>query len=95
MKLDMTVKVIVKLSQYILKKRLDVCGWGNGVNIEQWTENNSTDSQKWTIIKNEKGNFNIISKRQNLYLTAQNSNSSNGTKIEGHEKTEKMDKNFI
>ena len=68
------------------EKRLDVCGWGNGVNIEQWTENNSTDSQKWTIIKNEKGNFNIISKRQNLYLTAQNSNSSNGTKIEGHEK---------
>ena len=68
------------------EKRLDVCGWGNGVNIEQWTENNSTDSQKWTIIKNEKGSFNIISKRQNLYLTAQNSNSSNGTKIEGHEK---------
>ena len=68
------------------EKRLDVCGWGNGVNIEQWSENNLSDSQKWMIIKNEKGNFNIIAKRQGLYLTAHDSNLSSGTKIEGYEK---------
>ena len=68
------------------EKRLDVCGWGNGVSVEQWCKNDNTDSQQWIIIKNEKGNFNIISKRQSLYLTAHDSNLSSGTKIEGYEK---------
>ena len=67
-------------------KRLDVCGWGNGVNIEQWNENKNTDSQKWKIQKNDNGNYNIISKRQNIYLTAHNSGTTNGTNIEGYEK---------
>ena len=30
-------------------KRLDAAGWGNGVNIEQWSEKKNTDSQKWKI----------------------------------------------
>ena len=75
-------------------KRLDVCGWGNGVNIEQWTENKNTDSQKWIVYKNAEGNYNIISKRQNLYLTVHNSNYANGTNIEGYEKNNKNGQEF-
>ena len=67
-------------------KRLDAAGWGNGVNIEQWSKNTSTDSQKWMIYKNEKGNYNIICKRQNIYLTVHDSNFSNGTNLEGYQK---------
>ena len=75
-------------------KRLDVCGWENGVNIEQWTENKNTDSQKWIVYKNAEGNYNLISKRQNLYLTAHNSNYTNGTNIEGYEKNNKNGQEF-
>ena len=75
-------------------KRLDAAGWGNGVNIEQWSENKNTDSQKWAIYKNSNGNYNIISKRQNLYLTAHNSNSTNGTNIEGYEKNGEKGQEF-
>ena len=48
-------------------KRIDVAGWGNGVNIEQWGENNTSDSQQFKISKNEDETYNIIGKRQNLY----------------------------
>ena len=75
-------------------KRLDVCGWGNGVNIEQWSENKNTDSQKWIVYKNAEGNYNIISKRQNLYLTVHNSNYTNGTNIEGYEKNNRNGQEF-
>ena len=75
-------------------KRLDVCGWENGVNIEQWTENKNTDSQKWIVYKNAEGNYNLISKRQNLYLTAHNSNYTNGTNIEGYEKNNRNGQEF-
>ena len=49
-------------------KRLDVAGWGNEANVDQWQQNGGNDNQKWIIYKNSKGNYNIISKRQKLYL---------------------------
>ena len=77
------------------EKRLDMCGWGNGTNIEQWSKNPSSDSQKWKIQKNEKGNYNIISQRQGLYLTAHNSNLTDGTNIEAFEKNGGSGQEFI
>lgn len=75
-------------------KRLDVCGWGNGTNIAQWSKNPNTDSQKWKIVKNSKGNYNIISKRQGLYLTVNNSNFSDGANIEACWKNESDGQEF-
>ena len=76
-------------------KRIDIAGWGNGVNIEQWGENITSDSQKWVIKKNANGKYNIISQRGFLYLTAHNSNSSDGTNIEGFEKNGGSGQEFI
>ncbi len=66
-------------------KRLDVVGWGNEANVDQWSANGGNDNQKWTIQKSEKGNYHIISKRQNLYLDAYQSRTSNGTNIQVYE----------
>ena len=68
-------------------KRLDVVGWGNKANVDQWDYNGGNDNQKWIIYKNSRGNYNIISKRQNLYLDAFQSRTSNGTNIEVYEKS--------
>ena len=68
-------------------KRLDVVGWGNKANVDQWDYNGGNDNQKWTIKKSDRGNYNIISKRQNLYLDAYQSRTSNGTNIEVYEKS--------
>ena len=69
------------------KKRLDVVGWGNEANIDQWEENGGSDNQKWIIRRSERGNYNIISKRQNLYLDAYQSKIQNGTNIQAYEKS--------
>ncbi len=66
-------------------KRLDVVGWGNEANVDQWSANGGNDNQKWTIQKSEKGNYHIVSKRQNLYLDAYQSKTSNGTNIQVYE----------
>ena len=68
-------------------KKLDVVGWGNKANVDQWEDNGGNDNQKWIIKKSERGNYNIISKRQNLYLDAYQSRTSNGTNIEVYEKS--------
>ena len=68
-------------------KRLDVAGWGNEANVDQWQQNGGNDNQKWIIYKNSKGNYNIISKRQKLYLDAYRSKTTNGTNIEVYEKS--------
>ena len=75
-------------------KRIDVAGWGNGVNIEQWGENNTSDSQQFTISKNEDETYNIIGKRQNLYLTADETSSENKINLVGNEKDEKKSQKF-
>ena len=38
-------------------KRLDVAGWGNEANVDQWQQNGGNDNQKWIIYKNSKGNY--------------------------------------
>ncbi len=68
-------------------KRLDVVGWGNEANVDQWESNGGNDNQKWLIKKSDRGNYNIISKRQNLYLDAYQSKTVNGTNIEVYEKS--------
>ena len=69
------------------EKRLDVVGWGNEANVNQWSENGGNDNQKWIIKKSERGNYNIVSKRQNLYLDAYQSKIKNGTNIQVYEKS--------
>ena len=85
-------------------KRLDVVGYGNESNVDQWSNNGGNDNQKWAIIKSDAGNYNIISKRQNLYLDAYQSRTANGTNIQVYEKSggkgqefklEKIDKEDI
>ena len=68
-------------------KRIDVAGWGNEANIDQWDNNGENDNQKWIIYKNSRGNYNIISKRQNLYLDAYQSKTADGTNIEVYQKS--------
>ena len=68
-------------------KRLDVVGWGNEANVDQWESNGGNDNQKWLIKKSDRGNYNIISKRQELYLDAFQSKTTNGTNIEVYEKS--------
>ena len=67
------------------EKRLDVVGWGNEANVDQWSNNGGNDNQKWTIQKSERGNYHIVSKRQNLYLDAYQSKIVNGTNIQVYE----------
>ena len=38
-------------------KRLDVVGWGNESNVDQWEDNGGNDNQKWIIKKNNRGNY--------------------------------------
>ena len=68
-------------------KRLDVVGTGNESNVDQWEENGGNDNQKWVIRKSGQGNYNIISKRDSLYLDAYKSGTSNGTNIEVYEQS--------
>ena len=68
-------------------KRIDVAGWGNEANVDQWENNGENDNQKWIIHKNLKGNYNIISKRQSLYLDAYQSKTADGTNIEVYAKS--------
>ena len=68
-------------------KRLDVVGWGNESNIDQWSSNGGTENQKWQIKKSERGNYNIISKRQNLYLDVYQSKTADGTNIQVYEQS--------
>ena len=68
-------------------KRLDVVGYGNEANVNQWSDNGGNDNQKWQIKKNASGNYNIISKRQGLYLDAYQSKTANGTNIQVYEKS--------
>ena len=75
-------------------KRIDIAGWGNGVNIEQWGENTTSDSQQFTMSKNEDETYNIIGKRQNLYLTADETSSENKINLIGNEKDEKKSQKF-
>ena len=35
-------------------KRLDVVGWGNEANVDQWEYNGGNDNQKWTIRKSDR-----------------------------------------
>ena len=67
-------------------KRLDVVGYGNKANVDQWSDNGGNDNQKWQIKKSASGNYNIISKRQGLYLDANQSKTANGTNIQVYEK---------
>ena len=68
-------------------KRLDVVGYGNEANVDQWSNNGGNDNQKWAIRKSASGNYNIISKRQGLYLDAYQSKTANGTNIQVYEKS--------
>ena len=68
-------------------KRLDVVGYGNEANVDQWTNNGGNDNQKWAIRKSEEGNYNIISKRDSLYLDAYQSKTENGTNIQVYEQS--------
>lgn len=68
-------------------KRIDVVERGNESNVDQWENNGGNDNQKWIIKKNEFGNYNIISKRDSLYLDARYSSSANGTNIQVYEKS--------
>ena len=68
-------------------KRLDVVGYGNEANVDQWSDNGGNDNQKWQIKKSASGNYNIISKRQGLYLDAYQSKTANGTNIQVYEKS--------
>ncbi|MCI8470759.1 MAG: RICIN domain-containing protein [Clostridia bacterium] len=66
-------------------KRIDVVGWGNEANVDQWSENGGNNNQKWVIKKSKRGNYNIVSKRENLYLDAYQSKIQNGTNIQVYE----------
>ena len=44
-------------------KRLDVVGYGNESNVDQWADNGGNDNQRWVIRESKAGNYNIISKR--------------------------------
>ena len=68
-------------------KRLDVVGYGNEANVDQWTNNGGNDNQKWLIRKSKAGNYNIISKRDSLYLDAYQSKTENGTNIQVYEQS--------
>ena len=68
-------------------KRLDIVGRGNEANVDQWSNNGGSDNQKWVIKESALGNYNIISKRQNLYLDAYQSKTDNGTNIQVYEKS--------
>ena len=68
-------------------KRIDVVGYGNEANVDQWANNGGNDNQKWAIVKNKSGNYNIISKREGLYLDAYQSKTANGTNIQVYEKS--------
>ena len=68
-------------------KRLDVVGYGNEANVDQWSENGGNDNQKWVIRKSASGNYNIISKRDAMYLDAYQSKTANGTNIEVYEQS--------
>ena len=68
-------------------KRIDVVGTGNEANVDQWSDNGGNDNQKWVIRKSKQGNYNIISKRDSLYLDAYQSGSANGTNIEVYEQS--------
>ena len=68
-------------------KRLDVVGYGNEANVDQWTNNGGNDNQKWLIRKSKAGNYNIISKRGSLYLDAYQSKTENGTNIQVYEQS--------
>ena len=68
-------------------KRLDVVGYGNEANVDQWTNNGGNDNQKWAIRKSEAGNYNIVSKRDSLYLDAYQSKTENGTNIQVYEQS--------
>ena len=50
-------------------------------------DNGGNDNQKWVIRKSSKGNYNIISKRDSLYLDAYRSGTANGTNIEVYEQS--------
>ena len=68
-------------------KRLDVVGYGNESNVDQWSDNGGNDNQKWVIRKSKAGNYNIVSKRDSLYLDAYQSRTENGTNIEVYEQS--------
>ena len=68
-------------------KRLDVVGYGNEANVDQWSNNGGNDNQKWAIRKSASGNYNIVSKRDRLYLDAYQSKTANGTNIQVYEKS--------
>ena len=68
-------------------KRLDVVGYGNESNVDQWADNGGNDNQRWVIRKSKAGNYNIISKRDSLYLDAYQSRTENGTNIEVYEQS--------
>ena len=68
-------------------KRIDVVGYGNEANVDQWANNGGNDNQKWAIVKSESGNYNIISQRDGLYLDAYQSKTADGTNIQVYEKS--------
>ncbi len=68
-------------------KRLDVVGWGNEANVDQWSANGGNNNQKWVIKKSKRGNYNIVSKRENRYLDAYQSKTGNGTNIQVYEES--------
>ncbi len=68
-------------------KRLDVVGYGNESNVDQWSDNGGNDNQKWAIRKSKAGNYNIVSKRDSLYLDAYQSKTENGTNIQVYEQS--------
>ena len=76
-------------------KRIDVVGYGNESNVDQWTNNGGNDNQKWVIRKSKAGNYNIISKRDSLYLDAFQSKTDNGTNIQVYEKSGGNGQEFI
>ncbi len=64
-----------------------------GTNIWQYESNNS-DAQKWRIVVNDDGSCSFISKLNNLYLTVQGANLSEGANIEVNNRTTKLGQNF-
>ncbi len=68
-------------------KRIDVVGIGNESNVDQWINNGGNDNQRWVIRKSKAGNYNIISKRDSLYLDAYQSRTANGTNIQVYEQS--------
>ena len=68
-------------------KRLDVVGYGNESNVDQWADNGGNDNQRWVIRRSKTGNYNIVSKRDSLYLDAYQSRTENGTNIGVYEQS--------